>query len=794
MDPSLARDMGQRFGQDLSHVRIHSGAAAEQSARDVNARAYTVGNNIVFGAGSFAPNTQDGQRLIAHELTHVMQQNDRSPVVQRWAACSEANMSGQDCPPREAQEAQRARAGMVFFSGMRDPDTGRTGSVIANFDIGKSHVKSNLSRTIHWQQFLKLMAKEKSRWSLLGFSDCHEAGEGADSLGAARATAVFQAIPPALRPQINKAEAAPAGACMRPNVTAADRTMNRSVAIVLDVSTVDFSDEESDVIVGKTPQDRLRDCQAGEKVKTFPFRTTRFGGAPIMAHRDGDGIIVKLPVHVLSNSDFKKETSTLPYDTFIKGTRLEKDEVVRVRHYESPHWYSMNLTGDATDDKKTDYCVPAEKMLDFASATNKALALNMALTGVDALTMGTPVGKWVGAGVSKVTAPLVNVAKGGLQKTAIAGMLSLGRAAPSAIGVRETTSLVEKQIGEQAVTRAIAPAIAAPVVEKVETAALQSAVPRVGGSLAADVLPAIGSTGATEIGGSLGKRAVGDFVPEVEAQAAPVGLPKGINTETTEMLTKRRPDLAEALAKNPRAAKALTLCESLCIPEFATPSQVNRIERLLADAEKRGLKLDQDRLKEYFHKSDDVVDLTEAIDEFEGALRNARSGNPADVADEIIEEAELLETRGVSKAKPVDVRLSEAREGNLFDTLEGQKYPHNQIPIRDQAKKIRRLDSYDPTTGEIISRKSLATTNGQIAMADEFTMIDYFQEFALKYPNGAIIADTAAARRMGLSGSTLTGKYILEVPVQKYGIPARIIEEANVRNIKIRDIAGKLYN
>ena len=75
LDPLLQRDMEQRFGHDFSKVRIHSGAAAEQSARDVNARAYTAGRNIVFGSGQFSPGTQEGRRLIAHELAHVVQQS-----------------------------------------------------------------------------------------------------------------------------------------------------------------------------------------------------------------------------------------------------------------------------------------------------------------------------------------------------------------------------------------------------------------------------------------------------------------------------------------------------------------------------------------------------------------------------------------------------------------------------------------------------------------------------------------------------------------------------------------------
>jgi hypothetical protein len=64
-----------RFARCFSDVRIHTGAAAEQSARAVSAKAYTVGHDIVFGANRVAPNTHPGRHLIAHELTHVVQQS-----------------------------------------------------------------------------------------------------------------------------------------------------------------------------------------------------------------------------------------------------------------------------------------------------------------------------------------------------------------------------------------------------------------------------------------------------------------------------------------------------------------------------------------------------------------------------------------------------------------------------------------------------------------------------------------------------------------------------------------------
>jgi hypothetical protein len=72
----LRHDMEQRFGHDFSRVRLHYDPQAMRSASEVNARAYTVGHDIVFGAGQFAPTTLHGRRLLAHELTHVVQQTN----------------------------------------------------------------------------------------------------------------------------------------------------------------------------------------------------------------------------------------------------------------------------------------------------------------------------------------------------------------------------------------------------------------------------------------------------------------------------------------------------------------------------------------------------------------------------------------------------------------------------------------------------------------------------------------------------------------------------------------------
>jgi hypothetical protein len=73
LDPATRAFMEPRFGYDFSQVRVHTGATAEQSAQDVNAHAFTVGYDMVLGAGRYAPATNEGRRLLAHELTHVVQ-------------------------------------------------------------------------------------------------------------------------------------------------------------------------------------------------------------------------------------------------------------------------------------------------------------------------------------------------------------------------------------------------------------------------------------------------------------------------------------------------------------------------------------------------------------------------------------------------------------------------------------------------------------------------------------------------------------------------------------------------
>ena len=85
----------RRLGHDFSHVRIHADGVAGSSARDLDARAYTIGRHVMFDAGRYAPDTADGQRLLAHELTHVAQADAAAePVISRAPNDPKQIMSG----------------------------------------------------------------------------------------------------------------------------------------------------------------------------------------------------------------------------------------------------------------------------------------------------------------------------------------------------------------------------------------------------------------------------------------------------------------------------------------------------------------------------------------------------------------------------------------------------------------------------------------------------------------------------------------------------------------------------
>ena len=110
LEPDVRGFMQDRFQQDFSQVRVHTDAKATESARAVNALAYTVGNDVVFSAGQYAPGSSTGRRLLAHELAHTVQQQGGATGVQRYKV--------EDCDPKENPLEQPATVDSAHKRGL----------------------------------------------------------------------------------------------------------------------------------------------------------------------------------------------------------------------------------------------------------------------------------------------------------------------------------------------------------------------------------------------------------------------------------------------------------------------------------------------------------------------------------------------------------------------------------------------------------------------------------------------------------------------------------------------------
>ena len=142
-----------------------------------------------------------------------------------------------------------------------------------------------------------------------------------------------------------------------------------------------------------------------------------------------------------------------------------------------------------------------------------------------------------------------------------------------------------------------------------------------------------------------------------------------------------------------------------------------------------------------------------------------------------------------------------------FNKARAKFYPYNEVYLEAPKKAINlpegsptkhqyvRLDSYNPHTGEIVSRKYT-----QLSEVSEETAIRYLKELSDKYAPGSVIADVPSNRTGVNKGifdvngdNVLRGKMILEVPVQKKSVRESILKYARDNNIQIRDINGKIY-
>lgn len=106
LDKATRDRMESMFGHDLSRVRIHTEARAALAAKDIHAHAFTVGNDIIFDTAKYAPQTLSGQRLLAHELTHVIQQSGGTKAEGNPSSASASDLHVTEPGDRFEREAE----------------------------------------------------------------------------------------------------------------------------------------------------------------------------------------------------------------------------------------------------------------------------------------------------------------------------------------------------------------------------------------------------------------------------------------------------------------------------------------------------------------------------------------------------------------------------------------------------------------------------------------------------------------------------------------------------------------
>jgi Domain of unknown function (DUF4157) len=265
LDTATRAFMEPRFGHDFSRVRIHADPGASHAADATQAQAFTFGGDIVFGSGKFAPSTPAGQKLLAHELTHVVQQGAataatrspagegateagdlRTPRVSEPGRLQRKPRDGQDSPKTEAcpplEKGEREEAAKVQLSLVeRIP---QQEWLISGFPIGGSEISgdeagrfiSSITRRMQ-SQYVYTIGQDPLE--VLGFSDC-VAGPRVDNqairtLRAGKFCAgvkdYYADAPKTYPALIHSCGPAPMDQYVGSNASRADRAQNRSILI-----------------------------------------------------------------------------------------------------------------------------------------------------------------------------------------------------------------------------------------------------------------------------------------------------------------------------------------------------------------------------------------------------------------------------------------------------------------------------------------------------------------------------------------------------------------------------------
>ena len=428
-----------RFGYDFSQVRVHMDSRATESAQSIGARAYTVGQDIVFGKKQYAPATDKGQRLLAHELTHVIQQThgitgsdqtleSQADTQENYGSSSRLYTSVKERNPitRLQLKPDRITAITVNLA---------TSTVTISIDDG-----STISGSVRHTNLTQ--GNYRARWDSSNGLEINPLPTQEDVIDLeVSGTYPFLRRYARLRSEIT--QEIPFNVISQPSAEAAPISQPEQAAALSGY-------------VRLTPEEAQRRCRSGDLpgIMTFPVRLPRgiwrIDDAPIRAWREGGEIVVQQPPRVPGTRMFQTETRTLPFRTFMGGMRLQPNELVRVRLYD--------VGGEPVQ------CTTGEGMLALSRATDRATFISILATSLEAVMFFVPVGGLAMA-AGRAVRPYV-----------AAAMIGMGRAAPTALELaasRTAVTAVERRAVAGVVQQAMTRTMTRPATQALEQAAVR---------------------------------------------------------------------------------------------------------------------------------------------------------------------------------------------------------------------------------------------------------------------------------------------------------------------------------
>jgi hypothetical protein len=362
------------MGADFSGVRLHTDANADHLNRSLNARAFTTGQDIYFKQGEYNPDSHEGQRLLAHELTHTVQQSEiqKSLEIVKSSEMYDYNVSSL----KRSRWLRRMDAAHLIS------DSTRWGILQRFHAVWRMATRQDARQ-------LRCSPASDVIYTHTSWGNLNE-GKLGEVLVQRAQQGNFEFVVQVLNTlgSTDRDDVSYEFAKRAPNTTLEQFAQSEGGRRMLDrlfdeLTAGSVADEEQNeanrILRIKQRQASTANApQSLEEMKHFPFRLpglTVLHDAPLSAERRGEGKIwVKYPVRVLGTDMFRNETKTLPTETFIGGIELPENELVAVRMY---------------DLGKELHVRPALYLVQLANQTDTKILETMAETAGIGLTLGS---------------------------------------------------------------------------------------------------------------------------------------------------------------------------------------------------------------------------------------------------------------------------------------------------------------------------------------------------------------------------------------------------------------------